>query len=344
MCFLESALPQLPRKLYNKGIQYGVKGMPMNNTVVVITAVATLALAAGALAVRFGEIWGVDDSRMTPAAERGRASGGVRLLFALLLSLLAPCVLAGAHVHKLYSALRLYGAFALFCGTAAYASAFVSLRCGGVAAAARGEIGAIAGRAADLLSFLACIACGALMLREGAAACGFYAVQADQAWTGAALLAAASGLAVRLCGEYGQRIRREGEAAPLCMGGAGIAALVCTAVSAAKKTEMLSPLAPYESVLHFVFAALCALSVLCCALAGGRALRALFARERLFGRKKKAPSALWLLPSAACCAGLAYAGVPRLTEIAGALGIAYTLYALLICWIWLRRVGRALLL
>jgi len=330
--------------MYNKGTQYGVKGMPMNNTVVVITAVATLALAAGALGVRYGEIWGVDDSRMTPAAERGRGACGVRLLFALLLSLFAPCVLAGAHAHRLYSALRLYGVFALLCGTAAYAAAFISVRCGGVAAAAREEIGAPAGRAADLLAFLACMALGALMLREGAAACGFYAAQEDQAWTGAALLASASGLAVRLCGEYGLRIRREGEAAPLCMGGAGIAALVCTAVSAAKKTEMLSLLAPYASWLRTAFAAACALSALCCMTAGGRALRALFARERLFGRKKKAPFALWLLPAVVCCAGLAYASVPMLAQIAGALGGAYTLYALTVCWIWLRRVGRSLLL
>lgn len=314
----------------------------MSNTVLVITAAATLAV--GALGVRYGRAWGVDDSRTTPASERGCAVGGVRLLFTLLLALCAPCVLACAYTDNLFAALGLYGAFACLCGTAAYAAAFVSLRSGGPDQAAREQIGAIAGRMAALLAFLACIALGALMLREGAAALGRCAAQEERAWTGAALLAAASGLAVRLCGEYGLRIRREGEAAPLCMGGAGIAALVCTAMSAAKTTDILPGLAPYAHVLRTAFGASCALSALCCMLCGARALRALFARERLLARKKEAPFALWLLLAAVCCAGLAYASVPMLAQIAGALGGAYALYTLFVCWIWLRRVGRGLLL
>ena len=315
----------------------------MNDMVIVMTAVGTLALAMCALSARFGEIWGVDDGRMTPACERGRGNGGVQLLLRLLLALAAPAVLAGAYAQRLNGSLRLYGTFALVCGTAAYAALFVGMRAGGMGKAARMEAGGVFARVMELLAFLGCTAMGALMLREGAAACGYGAAQPESVWSGACILAAAMGLCVRLCGEYGMRIRREGDASPLCMGGAGIVALVCTVLSAAKKTTLIALLAPFAPVLRAVFALLCVVTAVSCARAAGRALRALFARESVLMRPKKKRLQLWLPLAVLLCAALAASPVSCLLEAAGVLGGAYALCALALCWLWLRRVGRGLL-
>jgi len=182
-----------------------------------------------------------------------------------------------------------------------------------------------------------------LFQREGAAALGFAWAQPARDWTCAALLGAAAGLSVILCSGYGARIRREDEAAPLCMGGAGVAALLCALLAVAGHTGAAALAAPYRGALHGAFALLCAFAALRCALEAGRALKALFARESVLRKTPKAPFALWLTVSAGCMAALAIPGLPWLAEIAGALGGAYALSALALCVLWLRRVGRGLL-
>ena len=315
----------------------------MNDTVWIMTASAVTALAAYALCVRFGVVWGIDPSRRTPAEETGKVRSSVGLLMRLLLVLAAPVLLA-AHGAELDLSLLFCCAFALAGGTAAYAAAFVCVRCGGagMAKTAREEIGP-AGRSVDLLAFLSCTALGALMLRECAAYFGWAVPMQNGLRTCAALLPAAAGLCVRLCEGFAAHVGGEDEAAPLCMGGAGIAALVCAALCAALNTGIAAALAPCALWLHGVFAALCAVTALCCAHTGSAALKGLFARERLFAPKRSMPFALYLCAALAAQAGLVFAPVSALPEIAGTLGGAYVLVVLVLCRIWLRRVGRGLL-
>ena len=317
----------------------------MNDTVLVITAAVTLALCACALAARYAHAWGVDEGRATPAGEYGRACGGVRLLAGLLAALAAPVLLAAEHAPGLYPALGLCGGLALIGGTAAYAAAFVCTRRGGVrlSKVAGEELGGAAGRVMELLAFFACTALGALMLREGAAACGLMPARQAQPLACASLLGAAAGLAAYLCGGYGAHIRSEGELAPLCMGGAGIAALLCAALHTAKATGAAALLAPHAPLLGGVFALLCVVSALMCLHGAARALEGTFARESVIRRTKKAPFALWMALSLGCMAALALSPVLPLAQVAGALGGIYTLCTLALCALWLRRVGRGLL-
>ena len=300
------------------------------------------------LGMRLGRRWGVDKSRMTPAAETGRAKSAVLLLVRDVAVYAYLALEACRNMEASLPVLICLAAMVVLNGVTGYAALFVSVRHEGkgVSMAAYWEIGRTAEKAYHLLSLAVCLPALALMLRSLYGLSGMSVPLQAPALLFCALLCGLSALqnAQLTAGQ----LANEGDACALSMGGVLIAGLMAAAAVLGGGWASLLGRLTDERIAAAVCVAFRLLASLCALLVLARltqlSLRGLL-RRGIPSRKKMHPAArnaLELTAIAAAAAGCTFAMDWTLWVCACA-SVLLALMSLLICALWLHRIGRGLL-
>lgn len=318
-------------------------------TITLSAAAALLLILYAVMGGWFSCVWGIDPSRATPYSDRtGRRRGG---FFRLLLLYLLPCAwlqaAAGVCLAQTGRAPADLAVYAAVGGLMSMASLFVSTRHDGedMAVFAGEEYGPRAESAMLILAALAMTACCAAladmlrrMLTQGLAQP--LPLRPDRL-AGFVLLTLCGLHTMIPGGLLARRVRSERQIRSVGLGGVLLGALLAAAASCGAPMEMAALY--LGEIWPLLQAALCLLTALMTLYLAQRALCRLIAGRGLYARRRRCAKALAPVLTFAAAGALSLAGYDRLLPACTALGFSHALCVLVICWVWLRMIGRGLL-